>query len=228
MKKIVIILNLFCCCFLFSQKSGTVQYIVKTIDFVPKEMTGEIDATIKMAKKQTFVLKFNSPISSEFKREEVVENDDEISKFGNFMATKRFTCDYAYFTNSSEKIEYFKKDDGAIIKNDLVSKKWEITTENKTIDKYLCYKAIYKYDYVGRDKKLKTRIITAWFAPSLPYSYGPKNYNGLPGLILELQDWDTTFLAAKIDLSETELKIDFPKGKTVSQEEYDKTILSRN
>ena len=45
-------------------------------------------------------------------------------------------------------------------------------------------------------------------------------------MILELQDWDTTFLATKIELFDKEIKIDFPKGKTITQEEV--TQLARN
>ncbi len=228
MKKIGLILLLLSSNYFYCQKSATIIYVIKAIDFVPKQKAPEIDVTIEIAKKQTFVLKFNSPVNSEFKQNEIVKNEDENNEFGNYMATMRFTCDYTYLIDNIKKVEYFKKNDGVIIKNDFVNKNWEITTESKTIDKYLCYKAIYKYDYVARDNKTKTRIITAWFAPSLPFSYGPKNYNGLPGLILELQDWDTTFLATKIDLSDEVLKIEFPKGKTVTQEEYEQKVLSGN
>ena len=95
------------------------------------------------------------------------------------------------------------------------------------IDNYLCYKAIYLIKFVNR-KGINTSIpIVAWFAPSLPYAYGPKYFNGLPGLILELVDRETTFLASSITISkDKEVKIDFPKGKTVSQEEYTKKVMS--
>lgn len=69
--------------------------------------------------------------------------------------------------------------------------------------------------------------IVAWFAPSLPYSYGPKYFTGLPGLILELTDRKVTFLASSIIiLKDEELPIDFPKGKTISQEDYTKKVMS--
>jgi hypothetical protein len=43
-----------------------------------------------------------------------------------------------------------------------------------------------------------------------------------------LQDWDTTFLATKIEFFDKEIKIDFPKGKTITQEEYERKVLSGN
>jgi GLPGLI family protein len=104
---------------------------------------------------------------------------------------------------------------------------WEITTENKIIDGYLCYKAIYLMKFMNR-RGIDTSIpIVAWFAPSLPYAYGPKYFNGLPGLILELSDRKTTFLASSITISkDKELVIDFPKGKTISQDDYSKKVMS--
>ena len=104
----------------------------------------------------------------------------------------------------------------------------KLQQKKKMIDKYLCYKATYKYDFVARDNKIKSRTITAWFSPSLPFSFGPKDYGGLPGLILELQDWETTFLATKIDLLDESIKIEFPKGNTVTQEQYEKKVFSNN
>ncbi|MEM0543036.1 GLPGLI family protein [Flavobacterium sp. j3] len=231
MKKFSFILLLFYMITFSQNKSGEVTYVIKSIDFENKIQNTKnvVDDIKKIALEQKFLLSFGEKKSKFL----IIENLDktegnEKNRMLNKLATLRFTCDYSYYLNIEEKLEYFNKNDGALIKVNFTNKSWEITTESKIIDKYLCYKAIYKYDYLARDKKVKTRIITAWFAPSLPFSYGPKNYNGLPGLILELQDWDTTFLATKIELSDKEIEIDFPKGKTITQEEYEKKVLSRN
>jgi GLPGLI family protein len=81
---------------------------------------------------------------------------------------------------------------------------------------------------MGRNGKNISIPITAWFAPSLPYSYGPKDYNGLPGLILELQERKTIYFASLITLSkDKELEIEFPKGKTVTKEDYEKKLKAQ-
>ena len=70
--------------------------------------------------------------------------------------------------------------------------------------------------------------IVAWFAPSLPYGYGPKSFYGLPGLILELTRIRTTFLATKIVIEDKkELKIKFPVGKTTTKEAFDKQLKAQ-
>lgn len=80
----------------------------------------------------------------------------------------------------------------------------------------VCYKAVYNKEYMGRDNKTKINRIVAWFAPLLPYGFGPKEHNGTPGLILELQEFDTIYYASSITiLKDKELEIAFPKGKTV-------------
>ncbi|MBM6500674.1 GLPGLI family protein [Flavobacterium macrobrachii] len=216
--------------YLSGQKSGNVTYIIKPIAFEVKEDAKQkeiVNEIIKNAEKQKFILEFNSHQSAFYYMEDL-SNQELKEDLIYQLAAKRFTSDFHYYLNSNENKEFFLKNDGYTIENTYLKKDWKITTETKTIDNYLCYKAIYEYDYLARDKKIKTRIITAWFAPNLPFSYGPKNYNGLPGLILELQDWDTTFLATKIELFDKEIKIDFPKGKTITQEEYERKVLSGN
>ena len=80
---------------------------------------------------------------------------------------------------------------------------------------------------IHRDNKIKINNIVAWFAPSLPFSYGPKDFYGLPGLIVQLTENRTTYLANKIELDDLEISIDFPKGKTVSKEEFDKKLKAQ-
>ncbi|MDO5607931.1 MAG: GLPGLI family protein [Capnocytophaga sp.] len=54
---------------------------------------------------------------------------------------------------------------------------WKVTNESKTVMGYTVYKAVRQHE---------KNTVTAWYAPSLPYSYGPSKYFGLPGMILEV------------------------------------------
>jgi GLPGLI family protein len=58
---------------------------------------------------------------------------------------------------------------------------WQLTGERRTIAGMECQGAT--CDFGGRHW-------TAWFAPKLPYPYGPYKLGGLPGLILEAYDSD--------------------------------------
>ena len=54
--------------------------------------------------------------------------------------------------------------------------------------------------------------VVAWFTPEIPVSSGPSWYQGLPGLILEVSDDDTTILCTKIVMNPKEkTKIKRPK-----------------
>ena len=56
---------------------------------------------------------------------------------------------------------------------------WYIKEETKTISGYVCQKATTNFS--GRD-------YTAWFTNEIPISDGPYKFNGLPGLIIKIND----------------------------------------
>jgi GLPGLI family protein len=97
---------------------------------------------------------------------------------------------------------------------------WEITQELKKIGNYNCFKAI-KKDTVNSNKKT-----IAWFTPQIPVSFGPKEFNGLPGLILELKHPKISYRATKIKLNPKRLiRIEKPTvGVSVTEEEYRKLL----
>ena len=68
----------------------------------------------------------------------------------------------------------------------------------------------------------KDKMITAWYTPEIPVSFGPNNYWGLPGLILEINEPELIILCSKVVLNTKGATIKAPnKGKKVSQKEFD-------
>ena len=63
---------------------------------------------------------------------------------------------------------------------------WQLHDTTQAVAGYSCRKATYEYTFVDLDDVEKRVHVTAWYAPDLPYPYGPAGYDGLPGLILEL------------------------------------------
>jgi GLPGLI family protein len=93
------------------------------------------------------------------------------------------------------------------------SNNWNLTNESKTIQGYLCYLAKTKYAHLD---------VFAWYCPSLPYSAGPTEFAGLPGLILELQKGKIIYQAVKIDLSSNEeLNFDINSFQTIDKNAAD-------
>ncbi|WP_255577973.1 GLPGLI family protein [Flavobacterium sp. CHNK8] len=213
--------------------SGKIVYQIQPINFDLKSQSAKINSmTEKMyeaAHEQSFTLEFNKEKSS-FKQNKFLVTSTTTDKYTtsmNNLASMLVTSDFNYYLNLITKTTILEKKDGVLIKNEYQTKDWEITKESKQIGNYLCYKAIYIKNYLGRNGKEISIPITAWFAPSLPFTYGPKDYNGLPGLILELQERKTIYNATSINLSqEKELKIEFPKGKTITEAEYAKKVMS--
>lgn len=75
--------------------------------------------------------------------------------------------------------------------------------------------------------KRDDQTITAWFTSEIPFSTGPDEFFGLPGLILAVEiNGETAFLATSIDLTPPEEGVlsKPDKGKKVTQEEFNKII----
>lgn len=93
-------------------------------------------------------------------------------------------------------------------------KKWKVTDEFKLINNYRCYKAITEDTVFTLDGSQKSKVI-AWFSPELPSFFGPANYYGLPGLILELKKDNMKLRAIKIQFSKAQKKRIKPLNKGI-------------
>lgn len=127
-----------------------------------------------------------------------------------------------------------------LIKDKLEDIDWKLGSETKNIGDYTCYKATFTREVevresgisVNGDKdldidaepKMEEITITAWYTPEIPVSAGPRNYQGLPGLILEVDDGrGGTLICSKVVLNpEKPIEIKEPKkGQKITQEKYD-------
>lgn len=111
------------------------------------------------------------------------------------------------------------------------SVKWHLLPETKKINGYNCKKATATIQFMRYGRKMPKKV-TAWYCPDIPLNFGPKFYNGLPGLILKLQEGKLTFYATKIILNpKKNITIKKPfKGQLVTIETLSKiaTELKEN
>lgn len=211
----------------FSQ-SGKVTYNVTMpldVSAIPKDKVDFISKMIGYANDQKFELIFCNNQTTFKIIGSLEDNSNYDPKMAN-IARIAFTSGDDVYVDYKNKVVVNKKGDGVLIESVLEKPTWQVTTDSKLIEKYLCYKAILDIIYQDRNGEERHKEIVAWFSPALAYGFGPKNFYGLPGLILELTENKTTYLATTIKLSDKEIKIDFPKGKTISKEEYNKKLES--
>jgi len=160
--------------------------------------------------------------ASYFKMIETIKNEETT------FATAFSDASTSYYTeaDSNNKMSYENDYLGELRINYSEKTEWKLENESKYIDTYLCYKATSQEIVVNGDKTFRHAII-AWYCPAIPFSYGPKGFNGLPGLILELQVRNITWGATKIEVSNEEKSIEKPtKGKLITEEEYKKMLSS--
>jgi len=76
---------------------------------------------------------------------------------------------------------------------------------------------------------LQLSEINAWYTTQIPISQGPKEFWGLPGLIMEVNYANTQLLCTKLTFNEEDSKIiKIPKrGEIISQLKYDKIKESK-
>ena len=222
--KIFIFLLLVYSPFLFSQiMSGTVTYgISYEFDAEMKSglMASYVQEAMQNAQYATFKLEFNQE-AMQFYPMENMEVDGKRMGFvfafslseGVYYRTKDYSKNYHSVVMERLGGDYIIKIEEKL--------EWELTSESKMINNYLCYRAN-ATQVVDNGVGIFKFPIIAWYCPEIPFPYGPKSYGGLPGLILELQERNALFGVKTIKLSTTEKKtIAVPaKGKMVTEEEF--------
>jgi len=218
---------------------------------ISPERIKRIKEMIKMRSEKTYNLTFDKTASI-YKEQVKLAQPGMQSRF-RFMGS---SANNIYYKDIKQKIyanqtELFGKN--FLVKDVLPKLSWKLGKESKMIGNYLCFKATAqkkltepavrfrrssrgakpnnknKSGNKPKDSLPKTVLVTAWYTPQIPISQGPKDFWGLPGLILEVSYSKTILLCTKIVLNPKDKKaIKIPtKGKEVSQAEYDKIIIKK-
>ena len=232
-KKLQLITYILFSAALFSQQqfSGRVTYTFsmqafseEKVDSISKKAGGKSKKMSKMArdifkniKDVTAILEFANGESLYYVQEEM--KVDGKSKFN--WARGKAGGKSKYYLNHTKKEYYYQT---SIIGEEMLvemkPKKWKITQETQNIGGYLWYKAI---DIESTNKK-KNPIV--WFTPQIPINAGPRKNFGLPGLILKIEEYRSSYTAIKIELNpRKKIVIKKPtKGKRISHEEFTKFL----
>ena len=193
MKKILTIFTL--CSFLttsFAQKLE-VNYQETTdinVDELKKNMKVETSGSVNlpkdfydnmfksMSEPKDFTLTINDNLST-YKKVEISNGQGN----GGFSMSVSFSGGGNGIVKDLSKKEYSKSanlmDKSYLIKDKLTEYKWQLTRETKKLIGFDVKKATAVID--------STKSLVAWYAPSIAIKDGPSIYNGLPGLILELE-----------------------------------------
>jgi GLPGLI family protein len=202
---------------------------------ITPEMQKMIEERMKKMFEKTFFLNFDKSASI-YKEEEKLDAPGQ-GQGGMRMMSSFMGGGGTYYKNVKEKKytvdkEFMGKE--FLIKDSLITYKWQLSSETRVIGGYNCFKATAvipasKTDFrnfkakpkeevkEGEPKKEEKRTnfmdefdlpkeitITAWYTPEIPINQGPEGYWGLPGLILEVNDGKTVILCSKVVLNSKE------------------------
>lgn len=104
-----------------------------------------------------------------------------------------------------------------VVEDTIAKYNWDIKyDEAKDILGKHCVKAV-----LDGDPK-----VIAWFCDEIPAQVGPLGYDGLPGLILKLENSAATYEATLVDSAPDNIKIDVPQKGRIPVEEF-KAIKAR-
>lgn len=200
------------------------------------DMAEKLKAQLKKQFQKEFELKFNLT-ESNWAEAESLDAGPATANSGGFELSISMGGGMTYKNTSDKTViqetEAFSKQ--FLINDELEQLEWKMTGKTKKIGNYTAFEAVFQnirevqsISMSDEGKKSETRQdttnVVAWYTPDIPVPHGPEDYWGLPGLILELNDGDVTYLCTKVILNPDKgVAIEIPKkGKKVSADEFQK------
>ncbi|HUR30553.1 MAG TPA: GLPGLI family protein [Saprospiraceae bacterium] len=97
------------------------------------------------------------------------------------------------------------------------TQKWKIGKNQKSILGYNCLEASCRID--------SATLLKAWFTPQIANSNGPSDYQGLPGMIMQvdINDGERTITATNVTMENVDASVIIApsKGKVITYEEFE-------
>lgn len=220
------IISFLLCNSVFSQHKISIEYGVSDISEYTEEFKlnhPEFYEFRKQQKEKEDAISFFLNIDGQkaiFFPNTVNENDDVLTTLLERSGGKHIFYTDLKNKESSEYFEYWKKKFIIESKSDEIA--WTITGETKKINDYLCYKAT-KPIALFIDGYSDNEVVEAYYTEEIPISFGPKNYHGLPGLVLELREGEMSYYVKKINLN-SDITVSKPmfKGEKTTPEQFQK------
>lgn len=228
----------------YSSQTQMKDFKISTEGMTPDQNEAMMEKMRKVFEK-TYVLTFTN-FESIYQEEEKLDTPSQTS---SGVSLRSSGINSSKFYKNFKTQQYIQNNDifgrEFLIKDSLQKFEWIILEDQKKIGNYVCNKAQIiipvsdenrkEYNALKEKQEVnstsfmtisepKDEIIEAWYTMEIPIANGPREYWGLPGLILELHKGNTTLLCSKIILNtKDKIVIKAPKnGKKVSQKEFNK------
>lgn len=143
------------------------------------------------------------------------------------MAEALVSVEKSYYTNIKRRKQIIESNfnyENYLINKSIDISTWKLTSNTKKIGNYLCYEAVRTIKITNSKGKLIDRKQQVWYSSQIPVPFGPKEFVGFPGLVLQVTDGKTTFVATKITLNTPKKIVIKPptKGNKVTEQEMKK------
>ena len=167
---------------------------------------------------KTMVLYYEKGISL-FEQLSKADETQQGFQTGINIQTVQMSSSGCYYKNrkNNESISQEYIMDKAFLIAEPLKSEWKLISEKKKIGNYSCNKAI-------NDKN-----IIAWYCPEIPVNDGPYLFQGLPGLIMEIETTSKTIIMQNIEFEVVAKdKIQPPKtGKKINRDEFNKLLAKK-
>lgn len=174
----------------------------------------KIEKSLSYVKMMDFNLDFNKE-NSIFYLPEQLEMDE-----GSLNRLKRIGKFKGKYYYNNEKMIQQKNSYGENFLVDIPKFEWNISSISKNIGSYKCYKATTTKILEG-SKGILEQTVIAWFSPEIPFNFGPKEYNGLPGLIIRLDEGNNISYVLKSIKLNNDINFEKPeKGIKKTEKEF--------
>ena len=151
--------------------------------------------------------------------------DESKTKDNTYVTVQNDKISKIFYSTSKNTITRIPLYNSEIVYSDLNNKiKYKLTGKQKVINKYNCQEA--KFDLNGRK-------YSVWFTSKIEINYGPYKINGLPGLIVELNEETNKIKISLVSIKKLTDKTEFNSlkkyltdKKHLSYPDYEKKIIS--